>query len=79
MIIIAIIVIVTSIIVYMRKKLTQQYEVGGKSMNNNELHTHNYIIVDQRAITDNPAYEKGMYYISLFIYDMIILQYIDLK
>ena len=70
--------IVTSIIVYLRKKLTQQYEVEGNSMNNNELYIYNYIVVDQRAITDNPAYEEGMYYILLFIYDIIILQYIDL-
>ena len=69
--------IVTSVIVYLRKKLTQQYEIGGNSMNNNEL--YNYIVVDQQVITDNPAYEEGMYYILLFIYDMIILQYIDLK
>ena len=71
--------IVTSIIVYLRKKLTQQYEVGGNSMSNNELYRYNYIVVDQRVITDNPAYEEGMYYILLFIYDMIILQYIDLR
>ena len=51
----------------MRKKLTQQYEVGGKSMNNNELYTYNYIVVDQQAITNNPAYEEGMYYILSFI------------
>ena len=46
-------------------------------MNNNELYTYNYIVVDQRVITDNPAYEEGTYYILLFIYDMIILQYTD--
>ena len=69
--------IVTSIIVYLRKKLTQQYEVEGNSINNNELYTYNNIVVDQRVITDNPAYEEGMYYILLFTYDMIILQYID--
>ena len=69
--------IVTSIIVYLRKKLTQQYEVEGNSINNNEQ--YNYIVVDQQVIADNPAYEEGMYYILLFIYDMIILQYIDLK
>ena len=65
----------------MRKKLTQQYEVGGKNINNNELYTYNYIVVDQQAITDNPAYEEGMYYISLFIlwYDYITVHRLEMR
>ena len=58
-IVIVIIVIATSITVYWRKKKRQQYEVRGKK---EYIQINSFIwfyVVDQQAITYNPAYEEG--------------------
>ena len=74
-IVIVIIVIATSITVYWRKKKRQQYEVGGKKGSCYKVIFHVILyIVDQKAITDNPAYEEGKLYcvISLCITSLYI-------